>query len=205
MNITNLTTFLCNTPVTFVLMFLIFAVSMTAIFRKKLLPDLMLHPYTIVNNRQYYRFLSADLVHVDLLHLILNEIFLYIFCTDLEEMVKKHHRYGSMIFFGIYLTSMLCGAILTTLRHYKDFNYSSAGASGSIMGCLFGFMLLNPFGSLLHLPVIGNVPNVYCGLIYFVIMLLYRQRAGNKMVNTELHFFGALGGLVATGLLCKIF
>lgn len=161
---------------------------------------MLLHPYSIVHSNQYYRLLSSDFVHNGFLHLVINEISLYVIGSDLEELLKAHYKYGSLVFLIIYLSGMIMASGLTTIRHYKDFGYSSAGASGSIIGCLFSFILLNPFGSSLYVPVLGRIANIYCGLFYLFFLIIYRRKTRNKMMSTEVHVFGALGGIIATAL-----
>lgn len=188
-------------PVTCVLMLVILTVSIFAFVSKAVFHALILHPYSIYRHKQYYRLFTSDLVHVDLLHLALNEFMLYIFCSDLEETLRKSSAHGSTQFLFIYLTGMLCASVITTLRNKNSFTYSSAGASGSIMGCMFAFMALSPNYIAFYLPVIGGVKNIYAGLMYILVLIVYQHRSKNDMINHELHFFGALGGLAAAAML----
>ena len=188
-------------PVTGILMALILVVSIPAFFSKSLFSTIILHPYSIYQKRQYYRLFTSDLVHVDLLHLALNEFMLYIFCSDLEETIRKSAGGNSLNFVIIYLSGMLAGSIIATTRHRKDFTYSSAGASGAIMGCMFGFMLLKPNYIAFYAPVVGGIKNSYAGLLYILALIVYQRRSKNEMINHEMHFFGALGGLTATFIL----
>lgn len=204
MSISNLNRIYLNTPATYTLMLVILVISLITFFNKHLFAALLLHPYTVIRKRQYYRLITSDLVHNDLIHLVVNEWLLYVFGSDLEETLIKTHQNGSWLFWIVYLISMLTGAVIVTARHYGDFTYSTAGASGSTMGCMFSFILLNPKGSSLHLPVIGNIQNIYCGLLYIIFLILYRRKSGNEMIDMELHFFGALGGIAATFLLSKL-
>jgi len=189
--------FVSSFPVTCVLMVLILAVSLSAFIKKRIFPELVLHPYSIYHQKQYYRLFTSDLVHVDLLHLALNEFMLYIFCSDLEETLRRASGNGSLKFLLIYLCSMLAGSVIATLRHKNDFSYSSAGASGSIMGCMFGFILLKPNYIAFYVPVFGGIKNIYGGLVYILVLIVYQRRSKNGMIDHELHFFGAAGGLAA--------
>lgn len=190
-----------DAPVTAIITSFIFLVSCLAFYNKKVFGLFILHPYSIVKDRAYYRLFTSDFVHNDIMHLVLNEFMLYVFCSDLEEHLKKQSHSGSLTFLVIYLTSMLTGSIIVTLRHWKDFNYSTTGPSGSILGCMFSFILLDPNYVALNIPGIGEIKNLYSGLLYILFLIGYSNRKDNQMINHELHFFGALGGIAATIIL----
>jgi membrane associated rhomboid family serine protease len=188
-------------PVTFFIMVTIFLFSTVSLYRPSFFMKLLLHPYSIFKEKEYYRIITADLVHNDLTHLALNEFMLYLCCANLEEFLRKRSACGSWQFLLIYLSSYFAGIIVATIRHRNDFSYSSAGASGSIMGCMFSFMLVDPNFIAFYLPVIGGLKNKYDALLYILILMWYQRRSKNELSNHELHFFGAIGGILATLLL----
>ncbi|HEY4195932.1 MAG TPA: rhomboid family intramembrane serine protease [Mucilaginibacter sp.] len=196
MNLKLITATLLLSPVTFIIMLIVFVTSCLALWKRKFFAALILHPFSVTHEREYYRLFTSDLVHNDKLHLLLNVFVLYAFCSDLEEYLRKHSTSGSWLFLVIYIAAMLTSAIITTIRHRKDFNYSTSGASGSIMGCMFSLMLINPKGTGLELAFVGSVKNVYSGLLYIIFLILFQLRRGE--VNYEVHFWGAIGGIVAT-------
>jgi membrane associated rhomboid family serine protease len=178
-------------------------VSVLALVKKKLIANLALHPYSIVNEKEYYRLLTSDLVHNDLLHLFINSYMYLVFCVALENQLIAQGIIGEIKFLAIYGSSLLAGGLFITVRHYRDLSYSNVGASGTIMGCMFSCMILNPKMTLLFIPGIGGINNMYSVLIYMVFLAVYSKRTG--AVNQELHFAGALGGILATLLLCSNF
>lgn len=190
-----------NSPVTYILMVLLLIFMAASMLKEKTFLKLLLHPFSIFRNREYYRLLTSDLVHNDIGHFVLNEFMLYVFGTDLEEHLRKKSESGSWQFLFIYLFSLISANLLTSIRHRLDFNYSSAGASGSIMGCVFAFMIIDPNGTALNYAVIGPVRNIFTGFIYLVLLIIYKWKRGNDMINHELHFYGALSGVVATLIL----
>ena len=161
----------------------------------------MLHPESVVQGREYYRLLTSDLVHNDFGHLVLNEIMLFTYCVNLEAFLNDNHTNGSLLFLGIYLVSCLSGAVVTTLFHKWDEGYSSAGASGSIIGCLFSYTILSPNITAFYLPALGGVKNLYFGIICLAVFIIYQKRTKNTMLNHEVHFFGAVGGILTTLIL----
>src|SRR5579872_4919180 len=190
--------FYSKSPATFFLAFLVLFVSICSFLNKKLFLQLILHPVSVIRQKQYYRVLTADLVNADPLHLLLNECMLYVFCSDLEEVLRRKTAGGSLQFLVIYLSSLIFASAIVIFRHYKDFSYSTTGTSGSIMGCMFGYMILDPNHIVYHLPVLGGIKAIYGGLIYILMLIIYQKRKQNQMINHEYHFYGAIGGILAT-------
>jgi len=190
-----------STPVTFALMLIIFSVSIVSFYNRSFFMKMILHPYSIFKQREYYRLVTSDLVHVDFIHLMLNEAMLYFFGGNLEEELKRHSSYGSWQFLIIYFSSWLCGVVYTTIKHRNEFDFSSAGASGSILGCAISFMIMQPNTIAFYVPLIGGVKNKYDALIFILALIWYQRKSKNQMLNHELHLFGALGGIVATLIL----
>ncbi|MGP2550134.1 rhomboid family intramembrane serine protease [Mucilaginibacter rubeus] len=185
-------------PVAYTLMISILLSSLIGLYHQVFFGKLILHPYTIINKREYYRVLTSDFVHVDFVHLIFNQIAFYVICSDLEELLNRKSRHGSLHFLVIYLISMLTANITATVRNSDNFNYSSAGASGSIMGCLFAFMLLDPFGHAVNVAVIGPIENIYTAPLYIAMLTYYKWKKKNEAINHDLHLYGAIGGIAVS-------
>lgn len=190
-----------STPVTYLLMLIIAIFSTISLLKQSFFMKMILHPFSIVKHHQYYRFFTADLVHNDIIHLILNEFMLCLGGGGLEETLNQQSHWGSLQFIFIYLFSYFCGIAYTTIRHRNDFNFSSAGASGSIIGVLFSFIILKPDFIAFYLPGIGGIKNIYGGLIYIVLLIWHQKKRNDQVTNHELHFFGAIGGIIATFIL----
>jgi len=198
MNLAFFSEFYAKSPVTFILSFLVLLATAIAQLNKKVFFACILHPLSVIRDRQYYRILTADLVNADWLHLMLNEFMLYVFCSDLEETLRKSGSTGSLQFLTIYLVSLLFASAIVIARHFRDFKYSTTGTSGSIMGCMFGFMVLDPNYIVLNFSEGGGIKNIYGGLIYIVLLIFYQKRKGGDLVNHEFHFYGAVGGVLTT-------
>jgi membrane associated rhomboid family serine protease len=198
---TNLILPFTTMPATIIIMVIILIFSIMG-FRNNLFYLKMIHhPGSLLKNKEYHRLLTSDLVHNDFLHLLVNEAMALFICGNLEEILRKQSVYGSLEFLYIYLFSHFAGVVLTTIRHRKDFDYSSAGASGSILGCMMAFMILKPNYIGLYVPIVGGLKNIYVGLVVIIGLIIYQRRAGNPMMDNELHFYSALGGIVATLIL----
>lgn len=180
---------------------LILVLSLLAFRRPKVFGDLLLHPYGVVHRKEYFRLFTSQFVHGDRLHLIANIYMLYISCVSLENYLCSVSRFGNVIFLGIYCSTLLFGGLITTMRHYRDPGFTSAGASGAVMGCMFSFMVLQPDFVALYLPFVGPVKNVYAALV-FILLLLKLQFRGQRYFNHELHLYCAVAGIIC-GLAIK--
>ena len=187
-------------PVTIILMISLLMVAILSYFRRSVRLKFILHPVSIFKQKEYYRLISADLIHHDLAHLLLNEFLLYIYGASLENYLNLTGAYGSLKFILIYMISCLSGSVGTAVLNRKDFGFTSAGASGSIMGCLFSYVLLQPGRVAFYMPVAGAVTNLYMGIISIVLLAIYQWRSNNELINQEQHMFGALGGIITTFL-----
>lgn len=180
---------------------MILAFSFVGLYNRFFFYRMMLKPYQVVRQKDYLQVFTADLVHINLPHLIINVVSLFFICGNLEQHLRSISAFGSVKFATIYLVSMLTGSLATVLLHKNDAEYSSAGASGSIMGCLFGFMYLEPHTVAIYLPAIGPVTNGYYALIYLAAMFIMKRRMVKTGINFSVHFWGAFGGLVTTMLI----
>lgn len=188
-------------PVTYCLMALIFVFSLTGFLNKKLFFQFILHPASIVRDNQFYRIITADLTNADPMHLLLNEFMLYVFCTHLEETLRNGSIYGSLQFVIIYVTSLLMGSVVLIFRYYHNFDYSTTGTSGSIMGCMFAFMVIAPNFIVYNFSEHSGLKNSYAALAYIIMLIIYQKRKKEELVNHEFHFYGAIGGILATLIL----
>lgn len=185
-------------PATYTLMIIILVTSIIGFYHRVFFGKLILHPYSVCNKSEYYRLFTSDFVHVDIVHLLLNQVALYVICSDLEELLNKRSQHGSLQFLIIYAASMLTANIAATIRNRNNFNYSSVGASGSIMGCLFAFMLLDPFGHAVNIAILGPIENIYTAPLYIAMLTYYKWKKKNEAINHDLHFYGAIGGIVVS-------
>ena len=189
---------LMTAPMCYTLMALITVISLWAIIDQRLFFHLLLHPNGIAASKEYYRLFTGDLVHNDLIHLLLNQIMLFTFGTRLEAYWLTINKLGSLYFLVVYLCSNLMGSTITTIRHREDVDYTNTGASGSIIGCMFSYVMVQPDVIAFYVPVLGGVKNIFGGLICIVAYMVYQFRFRKDNINHEVHFFGGLGGILST-------
>jgi len=188
-------------PVTIGLMVTILISTVTGFKHPGIYRKMVHHPNVMLNDRSYQRLITSDLVHNDVVHLLVNEGMAYYICGSLEEMLNGKSPHGSMEFMFIYAASHFSGILFTTIRHRNHFEYSSAGASGSILGCMMSYMILDPDYIAFYLPVFGGIRNIFAGLIVIAGLIVYQWRTKNEMMDHELHFYSAIGGIAGTLIL----
>jgi rhomboid protease GluP len=140
------------------------------------------HNLSVLNGSIWQLFTSI-FVHVDILHIALNMLFLVIFGLRAEELFKPEE------YFMVYILSGLSGSILT-LFFMSPFTLS-AGASGAIFG-MYGAGIIymrKQFGQ----SIIG-------ALMYSFLFLMLSTGTG---VNVIAHFGGLAAGLIIGYLLAK--
>jgi len=135
-----------------------------------------------VVNGWYWQLLTAIFVHVDIIHLSLNMLFLLIFGFRAEDLFSPEE------YFFIYFLSGLSGNLLTLLMPLETV---SAGASGAIFG-IFG-------ASVIYLR--KTVGQSIVGALLFSFLLLMMSAGGN--VNIFAHFGGLAVGLMMGYALAK--
>ncbi|MFC0513124.1 rhomboid family intramembrane serine protease [Mucilaginibacter angelicae] len=185
-------------PVTLVIMGIMMVTSIAAFRKHDFYLKMILHPNSIVKRGEYYRLATSDFVHNDPMHLLINEVMAFFVCGQLEGFLNTAEDHGSLIFLLIYLLSHFAGVLLVTWRHRNSYVYSSAGASGSILGCMMSFMIIRPDFIAFYLPGAGGIKNIFAGFILIAGLIVYQWRSRNQMMDHELHFYSALGGITAT-------
>lgn len=175
--------------------------SILAFNNRSLSEKLLFSPYMISRHRQGYRFLTHALVHGDWLHLLVNMFVLLSF----GQMVEMYFN----LFFGIkgaYLFSLLYigGIVLSSTPSYAKYKtdqyYRALGASGAVSAIVFASILIQPLSPIkfAFLPV--DIPAFIFGTLY-LIYSAYMSRKGNDNIGHDAHFWGAVFGIVFTGIL----
>lgn len=146
----------------------------------------------------YFNFLSSMFMHGDLMHIVGNMLFLWIFGDNIENLIG-HIRFA--IFY------LLCGfaAAVAQVALSPDSIIPMLGASGAISGVLGGYVLLFPMKPVraFILRVYTTVPAwIALGIwIGYQLILGFLTPAGTPGVAYAAH----IGGFVAGVALIKIF
>ena len=173
-------------------------------FSKYIFIDRLKHsPSREWTNKEYYRLLTSGFVHADWTHLLVNMFVLYSFGELIENYIIAEFGKpgGRLIFLVMYLLNIILANIPTLIRHRHNPSFSSIGASGSVSGIIFIFILMQPW-SILYLFFVIPIPAIILGIGY----LIYSSWAANKehgRIDHLAHFAGAIAGMVMIIILKK--
>jgi membrane associated rhomboid family serine protease len=135
-----------------------------------------------------YQFLHADIVHV-----LSNMIFLWVFGDDIEECL------GRLRFLAFYLTVGVVGGLVYVVSDPHS-SMPLIGASGSISGLVIAYVMLRPCAKVTVLTF-GVIPmriSAYWVVGVFVVLQFYSLEYSSK---SEVAYWCHIGGMVAGGAL----
>ncbi len=138
-------------------------------------------------SKEYYRLITSMFLHVDILHILSNMAFLYIFGSSVEK------YYGRLRFLAVYFGSGIAGGVLYCLVSAG----SAVGASGAVFG-LSGAVL----AYCLRKKHSIDGKDSYFMLMYLVISLCGDFLQINIDVANWAHIGGAFFGFILGVLLC---
>ena len=130
----------------------------------------------LIINGEWYRLFTAFWIHGNIVHLASNLLFLLIFGSRLEELVK-----GYKVFL-VFLISGIIGNVATLGSILLGIDFISLGASGAVFGLLGAILFLLGGKSKRERRSMS-----YFILIFFVITI-------GQDTNVISHLFGLVGG-----------
>lgn len=172
----------------------------------------LFYPYYIKRNKEHYRFLSHAFLHADYLHLAFNMYALWMFGTIIEEQIYPHiagtttelnTKLGSLYYILLYTGGIYASSIPSYFKNKDDIHYTSLGASGAINALIFSFILFAPTAQLgfFFIPMPAWVFGIlYLGISYYLSKRNTKFESVNRIAH-DAHFYGALFGIVFTGIL----
>ena len=130
--------------------------------------------------------------HADIMHLVGNMIFLWVFGDDIERAL------GRLRFLAFYLLSGIVGG-LVFVANDPHTRIELIGASGAIAGVVIGYIMLRPCAKITVL--LGIIPlriSAYWVIGLFVITQLWNLGSISK---SEVAYWCHFGGMLAGGVL----
>lgn len=138
----------------------------------------------VMNQKEYYRFLTSIYLHADISHIAMNMLALAVAGALVESYL------GSLKMAVIYFVSGFCGSILSLIFQNPQENVYSIGASGAI------------FGVLMAAALIQNKKEGKSFLRAVLFVIIYAVGTWSQGIDLLGHIGGALGGAVAGGAAC---
>ena len=183
-------------PITLLLLIVNGLVSGYALLSEpSLVERLGLSPRRILEQNEYYRFITAGFVHVGFGHLAVNMITLYFFGPVLEPVL------GAVGFLVLYFGAELAAHGLAFWHQRDNTQYMAVGASGAISGVVFAYCLFAPF-EMIYVFFALPMPTWLFAVVYVVgsIYAMRQAKAEGRVggIAHEAHLGGALGGVLLT-------
>lgn len=175
-------------------------VSWQANQRPDLKDKLLLHPFRVKHENQWFRVLTHAFVHGDSTHLLVNLFVLWQFGSQVEALLASDSLVplvklpGNYSFLMLYFGGILFAALPAMLRHKNNPDYRSLGASGAVSAVLIFYIIHFPTVQLLLFFVIP-IPAFLAGILFFVYEG-YMDRKGGGRIAHDAHLYGGLYGLI---------
>jgi membrane associated rhomboid family serine protease len=170
------------------------ATSLVGLFgNARLIDRCMFRPYWFLRRREYHTIVTSSFVHLDLWHLIFNMVTFWAFGFLLERTIGWVH------FVSLYFAGMLISHVGTYIKHKREPEYASLGASGAILAILFAAIVFYPQNSLYIIPIPVPIPAPLFGIGYLA-YTWWASRNPRGRINHDAHFTGAITGLVYVAL-----
>jgi membrane associated rhomboid family serine protease len=159
------------------------------------------HIFNPVGISSYATLFSSMFIHANLMHIVGNMLFLWIFADNVED------RLGHVKFALFYIVCGLAGALLHAITSPQS-TVPMVGASGAISGVMGAYILLYPKARILALIPLGFFLRVMHipALVFLGIWFLYQFIFGAISIGTRgggVAYFAHVGGFIV-GLVCAL-
>jgi membrane associated rhomboid family serine protease len=186
--------------VTILLILITVLVSFPAFNRPDVQLRMMMTPYRIARNGEFYRFLTSGFIHKDHMHLLLNMFSFYFLGSAVEEEFGILFGKAAPFYYGVmYLSAIVVSDAPTYFKQKNNPHYHSLGASGGVAAVVFGFIILQPMQDICIYFALC-MPGFILGALY-IAYSYFQGKNSNDSINHDAHLYGSLYGLV----FCMIF
>jgi membrane associated rhomboid family serine protease len=139
-------------------------------------------------------FFTYQFLHADIVHLIGNLIFVWVFADDVEQAV------GRLRFLAFYLLAGAAGALAFVFSEPAS-KVPLIGASGSVSGVVIAYLMLRPCAKLTAL-VLGIPLRISAYWIIGVFIAIQFINLGSA--KSDVAWWAHIGGMLAGGLLLPL-
>jgi membrane associated rhomboid family serine protease len=175
-------------------------VSWYTLSKPVILQAMMMNPYKIQNQNEYYRFITSGLIHANFSHLLWNMFSLYFFGNVVEQYFSLiFGTAGPYYFVAFYILAIIVSDLPTYLKNRIHRGYNSLGASGGVSAVIFASVLFQPLEKICFYFVIC-LPGFILAIGY-IMWSYYNGKKSNDNINHEAHLYGALFGVLFCAVL----
>ena len=159
----------------------------------------LFHPYKVMEQKQYYRFVTSVFLHGDFQHLIFNCVTFFIFGQLLEQKLyfSIYHDMvmTQIVFWTLIFGSMITSSIFSYYKHRFNYSYRSLGLSGVACAVLFAMFTLEPTMEIRNLFLPIPIKAWLYGIIYLAFEI-YSERTRKTNIAHDAHISGAVFGII---------
>ncbi|MEM7361849.1 MAG: rhomboid family intramembrane serine protease [Bacteroidota bacterium] len=153
------------------------------------------HPYSTYFHGEWYRLLTAGLVHIDLLHLFFNLYVFYSFSRLVGRCLELTcGQWSGALFVLLYVGAILSASLVLLFQHRRDPYYYHIGASAGVTAMMTVAIVYFPYLPIgfFFLPI--DIP----GIVFLTLYLLWNFLARNSATGRESlsNFIGGIYGIV---------
>ena len=150
-------------------------------------------PYWLLPRREWATPVTSAFLHADLAHLFFNGFTFWAFGFSLERTM------GSAQFAALYAVGLFASALGTWVKHHREPDYRTLGASGAILAVLFASIVYHPSSSIFILPIPVPIPAPLFAVLYLA-FTWWASRQARGHINHDAHLAGALAGVAFVAL-----
>ena len=171
-------------------------ISFIAFQNKNITNNLLFHPVSIRERKEYYRFLTSGFIHADIMHLAFNMIALFSFGNNIEYLFSEiFGPIGRIYYFFMYLSAIPVASLYDYFKNKENNNYAALGASGGVAAIIFSCILFDPYA--IYRIYFIPIPAILFGVLY-IVYTVYMSRKGNDNIGHFAHLFGSVYGVLFT-------
>jgi rhomboid protease GluP len=151
------------------------------------------YPPRIKNNKEYYRFITCNFIHIDFIHFFMNAYCIYSLGGFFESLL------GTVGYLYLVILSMLASSLMTYSFSYINEKYDYTMTIGA-SGLFFGYL-----GAMIALAIL--LGGAYAELLYSfasVILINVIFTLFSPSISKTGHLGGAIGGFVAIVVLMLV-
>ena len=155
-------------------------------------------PALVLQGRQLFSVITSMFLHVDVLHILGNMIYLFVFGDNVED------RFGHAKFLLLYLVFGIAGGLthsaVSVMSGGADPYIPAVGASGAIAGILGAYIVFYPVARIVSIVPsffffrLARIPAVLFIGFWFILQILYA--GGSSSVAYMAHIGGFAAGFI---------